>query len=782
MSETHIKSTDASSRMTSQLFGDAAERTEETERIVRKFEHLCGRGLEPDVREFWLKEASPTDLLTLSDLIKVDLRNRFDRGAEPEAGDYFSQFPELIANRDRVVSLIYEEYCLREEFDLKPSPDSFGVRYEPWRDSLDSQLRCHKALRGKRHAVGRPTFPELGSTFAQKYELCQILGEGAWARVYQAKEPGLGNRRVAIKVSRERGREPSIQARLNHEHIMPVLSIEHDFATGLRGLCMPYWTGRPLDQLIVMVHPVRQPRVARDFWEAVCDDADNPDATPESTSGWTTFPIRGSYADAVAWLGLKIARALQHAHDQSILHRDVKPANILLTHLHGPQLLDFNLAHDPTDADNAEAALQGGTLPYMAIEQLMAYLEPSRWELVGESADLFSLGMVLDEMLTGERPELPKHSGKELGNLIADLIGLRLRRRRLVNEVNPTVPHALAAIVAKCTHSDPAQRYPSAHALAEDLERFLKRAPLILAVNPSRTERARNLLTRHRKTFRVGSALVSIGLFGCLAMHAAMQHAGKKTWSHFVETNPSAIVKAAQDEMERLGSGPVKGIPAKEAQLEQIRKNLETATSLRKDLHAAHLMLGHIAFAYDKNYASSLEAYDRAIALMEARDDIKPRELCEARLNRATVHYGWANTLKRDARHAQLKSALSDLSIARAYFESLGTMDRIRFFYLAALVESELAGMAGTASDFQRCESLYALALKDVNQLEAELRLVQRGHALSAPSSPDHAKVQETLKQVELLRSTITQGQHVLADMKHNASPIVPPRRAGNEG
>ena len=71
-----------------------------------------------------------------------------------------------------------------------------------------------------------------------------------------------------------------------------------------------------------------------------------------------------------AWLVADLADAIAHAHDREILHRDVKPANILISASEGPQLLDFNLAHDPHAADRAETALRGGTLPYMAPEQL----------------------------------------------------------------------------------------------------------------------------------------------------------------------------------------------------------------------------------------------------------------------------------------------------------------------------------------------------------------------------------------------------------------------------
>src|SRR5262249_4232643 len=79
-----------------------------------------------------------------------------------------------------------------------------------------------------------------------------------------------------------------------------------------------------------------------------------------------------SYPDAVLWIGSRLADGLAHAHERGILHRDIKPANILLTDEGQPMLLDFNLAHDTKLRASAAAAQVGGTLPFMAPEQLQA--------------------------------------------------------------------------------------------------------------------------------------------------------------------------------------------------------------------------------------------------------------------------------------------------------------------------------------------------------------------------------------------------------------------------
>jgi serine/threonine protein kinase len=465
------------------------------DRAVRSLEGEWGHG-EPVLERHWSHYQAGGAVSVLTALVKADLRCRYDRGQRPSVAGYLERFPELRAEKNRVLSLIYEEYCLREEHGERPEAEEFCDRYASWSDSLASQLRYHQLLsRVVAPSSPPPRFPEPGERF-QEFQLDSLLGRGGAAWVYLARDESLGSREVVLKVSPDRGNEPSIMGRLDHAHIVPVHKVAFDSATGLRGLCMPYRPGLPLDAVIRRVQPASRPRAARALWEAVAP----PDLAPRDPvkqSGWNTFPVRGTYADAVAWLSATLARALAYAHDEEILHRDVKPANVLLTLRDGPQLLDFNLSHDPHSSDSAEAALRGGTLPYMAPEQLEAFLDPARWGEVGREADQYSLGLVLRELLTGEAPETPDQ-GLPLPRAIRSLLDRRAESRLAVRAHNPTIPHALEAITACCLAYAPTERYPSAGTLADDLERFLKRRPLVYAVNPSRRERAANYLRRHR--------------------------------------------------------------------------------------------------------------------------------------------------------------------------------------------------------------------------------------------------------------------------------------------
>src|SRR5690606_405346 len=111
--------------------------------------------------------------------------------------------------------------------------------------------------------------------------------------------------------------------------------------------------------------------------------------------------------------------------------------------------------------------------------------------------DLYALGLVLRELLSGQRPEAPP-ADLPLPRTINELLDRRRDGWPPIRAGNPTVPHALEAIVRRCLAPEPADRYPDASALADDLRAFLRRRPLTYATNPSRSERACNWFRRHR--------------------------------------------------------------------------------------------------------------------------------------------------------------------------------------------------------------------------------------------------------------------------------------------
>ena len=449
---------------------------------------------------------------------------------------YLADFSALSARGDRVLSLVYEEFCLLEDRGERPNVEQFWRRYGQWRDSLAMQLRYHDALSQVVGSSPPPTpFPALGEKF-KEFSLRSVIGLGGSARVYLANDDSLGGREVVLKVYPDRGSEASILGRLDHANIVPVLSTPFEPETKLRGLCMPYRAGIPLDELIRRVKPASGPRSAQALWDALSAPTSPQSANATCVSqeplarrnrrqrpGWDSFPTRGTYSDGVAWIVAMVADALAHAHSRGVQHRDVKPANVILTQREGPQLLDFNLAHDCGTASQAEAALRGGTLPYMAPEQLGAFLEPAQWELVRDNADLYSLGLAFRELLIGQVPELPDAT-LPLPHAIRDLLARRETFKPGLRQVNSRIPYALESITAHCLENDPARRYASAAELSQDLNRYLARRPLVYAPNPSKRELVTNTARRFR--FVLGAVAFSASVYLAIAADR---------WIHAVE-------------------------------------------------------------------------------------------------------------------------------------------------------------------------------------------------------------------------------------------------------
>jgi serine/threonine protein kinase len=503
------------------------------DRAVQLLEDEWQRHGEVQLEHFWAQQQcaglnnSKDAPGALAELAKADLRCRFEHGQTPTAAGYLERFPQLQANHSRILSLVYEEYCLNEERGLAPDVESFCNRYPDWKSSLASQLKYHRLFSqatGQRQTL--PVFPEPGQDF-EEFRLLALLGTGGSSRVFLARDLSLGGKQVVLKVALDRGQEPKVHGPLDHPHIVPVNSVVYQSEGNLCGLCMPYRPGLPLDEVITRVDPSTRPRKAIVLWQSLVDRATVPSnlVHPSSSKataganepftapkgdGWEGFPVRGTYPLGVAWIVMILARALHYAHGMNTFHRDVKPANVLLTLKNGPQLLDFNLAESPHSADHAHAALHGGTLPYMAPEQIEAFINPDLWEKVGAGADIYSLGLVLRELLTGEKPELPDPALPP-ARALSDALARRPFLDVAVRRFNPEIPYALEAIVAKCLTLSTDDRYTSAQELENDLDRFLKFQPLKYASNPSRRERARNWLVRHRRILATAAALLIIG-------------------------------------------------------------------------------------------------------------------------------------------------------------------------------------------------------------------------------------------------------------------------------
>jgi serine/threonine protein kinase/Flp pilus assembly protein TadD len=368
------------------------------------------------------------------------------------------------------------------------------------------------------------SLPKPGEDFLG-FHLIRELGRGSFGRVYLATQPELAGRMVALKVSVDLAGESRSLAQLQHTNIVPVYSVHRDGY--LHAVCMPFFGGTTLADLMNRYRDRPSvPATGRDLVNTLRDMVNDtrPDSIWDSvrtqpqahnsagqwadvrTDAVFTALSGMSYTEAIAWIIARVADGLAHAHDRGILHRDVKPANILMTDDGQPMLLDFGVAEDLKHRTDTTSGRVGGTIPYMAPEHLEEIRSDSR--LVDHRSDLYSLGVILFELLTGKHPfRIPT------GNLQTELPVLIDERRAWVPDVrefNPNVPEDLASIVKCCVASNPNERYQSAAALRDDLDRHLRNEWLLVA--PELSVRARFRKWRKRNPRFGVQVLVASGV------------------------------------------------------------------------------------------------------------------------------------------------------------------------------------------------------------------------------------------------------------------------------
>jgi eukaryotic-like serine/threonine-protein kinase len=456
------------------------------DRICDAFEAQWIGGGRPAIEDHLRDSDQRTRPALVRELILIDSHYRRKQGESPLADLYVVRFPEVEAAwlRASVESETDTRSALREQLGF---PSIAGIRSNV-----------------SRAAIGPPP---LGLRNFDDYELMEELGRGGMGVVYKARQVSL-NRIVAIKmilsglqsspadVERFHA-EAEAAANLNHPGIVPIIEVGE--CQGQHYFSMGYVEGRSLaDRLAEGPVP---PREAAQFVVAVCD-------------------------------------AVQFAHDRGVIHRDLKPGNILLGHDGRPRITDFGLAKCLSDDSGRTRSGQVlGTPSYIPPEQAAGKLD-----LIGPAADIYALGAILYALLTG-RP--PFHAASSLDTLRQVLENEPLRPTDLA----PGTPRDLETIALKCLQKPIAQRYGSAGELADDLQLFLEGRP-IRARPVSRWERGWRWCRRNPYLAMLsGAVALLVTLVAVISTTAAFKYREQLSRA---ETATQAENLAKQDTLAKL--------------------------------------------------------------------------------------------------------------------------------------------------------------------------------------------------------------------------------------
>jgi serine/threonine protein kinase/Flp pilus assembly protein TadD len=434
------------------------------------------------------------------------LRRQLRAGASCRAEDLLAAYPAVAAHTDAALELIYTEFVLRDELGQALDRADWLARFPQWRDDLAELFDVHTVLAAGTTAAPAPAAGCGPGTVIGPYKLLEQIGEGGFGVVYMAEQQQPVRRKVALKILKPGMDTRQVVARFEAERqalaLMdhPNIAQVHDGGETASG--RPYFVME-----LVRGIPIT------DF----CDH--------------NHLNVRARLE-----LFVSVCQAVQHAHQKGIIHRDLKPSNVLVTLHDGTpvaKVIDFGTAKatgqqltDKTLFTNFVQMI--GTPLYMSPEQAqMSVLD------VDTRSDIYSLGVLLYELLTGTTP----FDQERLQTVGYDEV------RRIIREEEPPRPSArlstvgqaaatvsanrgsdsrrlrqlfrseLDWIVMKCLEKDRNRRYETANGLARDIERYMHDEP-VYACPPSASYRLRKFARRHRAALFTAELLVAMLLLG----------------------------------------------------------------------------------------------------------------------------------------------------------------------------------------------------------------------------------------------------------------------------
>jgi predicted ATPase/predicted Ser/Thr protein kinase len=383
---------------------------------IKRFVNAWRQGPRPRIDDF-LPSGDGLRPTLLIELVHTDLELRLKAGEAARVEEYLDRYPELAGRRTAVLELIAVEYELRRRAEPDLSLDDYRQRFPQYHGDLPEQIaRATLAVRDtprRQNDSLLETPPEVDG-----YEVLALLGKGGMGVVYKARQLSL-DRLVGLKfLPEECTRDPLWLERFRREAVT-ASALNHP------NICTIYDTGECAGR----------PFLSMEFIEG---------RTLEALIG------QGPAVEELARVIRQTARALAAAHAAGVVHRDIKPANLMVRPDGIVKVLDFGLARRlPTGGaapggPGTDPGTRVGTVLYMSPEQ-------ARAEPVGSASDIFSLGLVLYELVTGQHPFLAE-SGFGVLHRIVDHVPLPPSR------LNPGVPAALEGLIQKMLAKDPRLR------------------------------------------------------------------------------------------------------------------------------------------------------------------------------------------------------------------------------------------------------------------------------------------------------------------------------------
>ncbi len=452
----------------------------------------------------------------------------------------------LDASHPSKLDLLATEYVNLLRTGSPLSVKEFAAQHPENSEAITQLFPAIASIEGLRNAK-KPEPPSLnGKNFDSKvlgdFRIVKEIGRGGMGIVFLAEQISLG-REIALKVlppsfvsepkySRRFQREARIAANLHHTHIVPVFGVGQEQDTLY--IAMQYIRGVGLNQLI----DVCRTRFPEDHSpkrfniESVMEQLVETGSSPDGTE-----PVgRSSCFDAdlsrsVAQVGLQAANALQYAHEQGVLHRDVTPSNLILDEHGKVWVADFGLASAINHENITETGAVMGTIKYMAPEQ---YCHDG-----DARSDVYSLGLTLFELATLQ----PARNAKEFFKCIAE--NRAPQSLPSLRQLNPAIDRDLESIITRAIQATPSERYQTAREMAVDFECFLKGEPLKTR-RPSLAERS--LRWTRRNPFAASTSAIAIFL---MVLVTAIS-----TWGYLRELNHraqnEAITQIATDALDEI--------------------------------------------------------------------------------------------------------------------------------------------------------------------------------------------------------------------------------------